>query len=151
MSAQPMIPAMGLPLCHKGLVKTTVCRRWLRLMAVITGLGCGALHQIGLCDDGKANKPLLSQSAKDIISKTRGYFDLPAANSGDQGLLASQFRALETTSKKLSVVVKDQLSSGMVNLLKGEGHSGVDRYSEGMSYQAIWSSQYILVEARYQF
>ncbi len=150
MTSLQMIQATGLPHCAKGFVKTAVCRRWLRLLAIISGLGCGALHQIGLCEDSKAAKPLLSQAAKDIINKTRGYFELPASSS-DESLITTQFRALESTSKKLSVVVKDQLSNGFMTLIKGEGHSGVDKFTPGMSYQAIWSSQYILVEAKYQF
>ncbi len=151
MTTSPMSQTIGLPHCPKGIAQATACRTWLRLLTLACGLGLGILHQVGLCDDSKASKPLLSQTAKDIISKTRSYFDLPAANGSDQSLISNQFRALEKTGKKLSVVVKDQLSSGMMTLLKGEGHAGVDRFSEGMSYQAIWSSKYILVEARYQF
>jgi len=130
---------------RKASTKTRRCR----VLTLAAGFICALIHQIGLCDSEKS-LPLVT-NAQEIISQARSLWNLSTVIDADTNLLANQYRALETTGKKVSLVVKDQLSNGMMSLLRGEGHSGADRFSPGMSYQAIWSSKYILVEAKYQF
>lgn len=128
-------------------------QKLIRALAFMTGFVFCTIHPHALGEDkiatGQAQTNL--SQIKEAISQTRPFGNLSTIVTQYDNALVNQYRALENTSKKITVKLKEQFNSSMMILLKGEGHTGVDAYSEGMSYQAVWSSKYFLVEAKYKF
>lgn len=71
--------------------------------------------------------------------------------SGDNSSLLERYRNLEFTSKELSLKLGQQLKNSMLDVLRGQYQGGSAPLSPGLSYQAVWSTEYWLMEMKYSF
>jgi hypothetical protein len=128
-----------------------LARQWLARMAtLITTLGACTMQQVH-CDPADNVKAPDLATLEQAITHPPGRWNLSTLLQQEKEALSASYSFIESTGKEITLKLKEQLGTSMTGLLRGQHQGGVDQYSEGMRYQAIWSSNYLLMEVKYQF
>ena len=104
----------------------------------------------------------ISQSLDQAINtRSRLLSVFLQANSGNSGINDNdrQFsdQSLSSNANSDGVItqftakIKNHVQAPLTTLLRGEYKSGVDSYSQGMAYQAVWSNKGVKLNLKYQF
>ena len=101
------------------------------------------LSQAALCQQ-QHSEALLLQAIR------TGHW-LQAAGEAPSPSLLERYQQLESGGKALSLKLGKQLKNSMLDVLRGQYQGGSAPLSPGLSYQAVWSTEYWLMEMKYSF